>query len=165
MPYWTPWGARTALGARKVLSCLPPSPTLYLPSPPSLSLEFAAARLSRDFGPTFRPSPPGHCLYLCTDWSVVTLRFASAQTGFAIFLRAAGGVLGAAGSEPAAADGVSADLVECGCHPQRRAIQSSFGAKAFGRLQVLRTALDAAALAGLLFDGPVDASFLVHAFV
>jgi len=67
----------------------------------------AAARLSRDFCRTFRPSPPGRCLYLFTDSSAVTLRSMSAQTGFAIFLGAAGGVVGAAGSAAAAADGVS----------------------------------------------------------
>jgi len=66
----------------------------------------AAARLSRDFGLTFRPSPPGRYLYLFTDSSAVTLRSMSAQTGFAIFLGAAGGVFGAAGSAAAAADGV-----------------------------------------------------------
>ena len=38
----------------------------------------AAARLSRDFCLTFRPSTPGRCLYLFTDSSAVTLRSTSA---------------------------------------------------------------------------------------
>jgi len=127
--------------------------------------QLAAARLSRDFGLTFRPSPPGRCLYLFTDSSAVTLRSASAQTGFALFLGAAGGVVGAAGSAAAAADGVSADLVAWGSHRQRRVTHSSFAAEAFGLLQGLRSALDAAAVAGLLFNGSVGADLPVHAFV
>ena len=95
--------------------------------------QLAAACLSRDFGLTFRPSPPGRCLYIFTDSSAVTLRSTSAQTGFAIFLVAAGGVVGAAGSA-AAADGVSADLVAWASNRQRRVTHSSFSAKALGLL-------------------------------
>ena len=127
--------------------------------------QLAAARLSRDFGLTLRSSPPGRCLYLFTDSSAVTLRSASAQTGFAIFLGAAGGIFGAAGSAAAAADGVSADLVAWGFHRQRQVTHSSFAAEAFGLLQGLRSALNAAAVAGLLFNGSVGAGLPVHAFV
>ena len=95
----------------------------------------------------------------------MTFRSSSAQTGFAIFLGAAGGVVGAVGSAAAAADGVSADLVAWGSHRQRRVTLSSFAAEAFGLLQGLCSALDAAAVAGLVFDGSVSAGFPIHAFV
>ena len=42
---------------------------------------------------------------------------------------------------------------------------SSFAAEAFGLLQGLRSTLDDAAVAGLLFDGSVGAGLPVHAFV
>jgi len=75
-------------------------------------------------------------------------------------------VVGAAGSAAAAAvDGVSADLVAWGSHRQRRMTHSSFAAEAFGLLQGLRSTLDDAAVAGLLFDGSVGAGLPVHAFV
>ena len=96
---------------------------------------------------------------------MVTFRSSSAQTGVAIFLGAAEGVVGAAGSVAAEADGVSADLVAWGSHRQRRVTHSSFAAEAFGLLQGLRSALDAADVAWLLFDGAVGGGLPVHAFV
>jgi len=127
--------------------------------------QLAAARASRACCHLLRPSPVGRCLYLLTDSSVVTLRSSSAQTGVAIFLGAAGGVVGAAGSVAAEAEGVSADLVAWGSHRQRRVTHSSFAAEAFGLLQGLRSALDASDVAGLLFDGAVGGGLPVHAFV
>ena len=131
----------------------------------SANKQLAAASASRACFLLLHPSPVGRCLYLFTDSITVTLRSSSAQTGVAIFLGAARGVVGAAVSVAAEADGVSADLVAWGSHSQRRVTHSSFAAEAFCLLQGLRSAVDAADVAGLLFDGAVGGGLPVHAFV
>eukprot|EP00168_Porphyra_purpurea_P017504 TRINITY_DN6081_c0_g1_i3.p1 TRINITY_DN6081_c0_g1~~TRINITY_DN6081_c0_g1_i3.p1 ORF type:complete len:269 (-),score=41.35 TRINITY_DN6081_c0_g1_i3:356-1162(-) len=127
--------------------------------------QVAAARGSRALGLRFRPLLGRRCFYLFTDSSAVSLQSSAAQTGFAVFLGAPGGRLGPARSFVPGAAGVSADLVACGSHRQRRVTHSSFAAEAFSLLQVLLTALDAANVAGLLFTGVAGAGLPVHVFI
>lgn len=123
-----------------------------------------AARGARDLGLRFRPVAPGRCFYLFTDSSAVTLKSAAAQSGFALFLGPLAGFLAATSSTAVKADTVDADLIAWGSHRQRRVTHSSYAAEAFSLLQALHTALDAADVAGLLFDGVTGKGLPVHAF-
>lgn len=125
----------------------------------------ASARGARDLGLRMRPVLPGRCLYLFTDSSAVSLKSTAAQTGFALFLGAAAGILAPSGSPAAGADAVDADLVAWGSHRQRRVTHSSYAAEVFSLLQALHVALDAADVAGLLFEGAAGKGLAVHAFV
>lgn len=125
----------------------------------------ALARSGRDLGLRFRALPFGRCLYLFIDSSAVTLKSSAAQSGYALFCGAAAGPVGARGTAAARADGVAADLVAWGSHRQRRVTHSSFAAEAFSLLQGMLSALDAAAVAGLLFEGTEGATPPVHLFI
>lgn len=130
-----------------------------------VSKRLALARSGRDLGLRFRVVPPGRCFHLFTDSSAVTLKSTAAQSGYALFLGEAGGPVGPRGSAAARADGVAAELVAWGSHRQRRFTHRSYAAEAFSLLQGLLTALDAAAVAGLLFEGNEVAAVPVHAFI
>lgn len=58
-----------------------------------------------------RPVPPGRCLYLYTDSSTVSLKWSAAQSGFALFLSVAAGILATPGSTVAGTDSVDANRV------------------------------------------------------
>lgn len=122
-------------------------------------------RRGRDLGLRFRVVPPGQCLYLFTDSSAVTLKSTAAQSGYALFLGGAGGLVGPRALAATRADGVDADLVAWGSHRQRRVTHSSYAAEAFSLLQGLLTALNAASVAGILFEGKEGATVPVHAFI
>lgn len=119
----------------------------------------------RRLGLLFRVVPPGQCFYLFTGSSAVTLQSTAAQSGCALLLGESGGPVGPRGSAAARAVCVAAGLVAWGSHRQRSTTHSSYAAEAFSLLQRLLIALDAGAVAGLLFEGAEGVVVPVHAFI